>query len=254
MTYVRISNTNELIHRHQTVQEHSIDELSHITRQYELKTLKFISILPKCCLDAAATAHSPAFSSNQIKLDICFFLLGRDLEPIPLRVNKEIASFQLHSTEDNNEHYYVYECNCEIPHFSDGSIIITYFYCVRDQDTKNSIGMESLLASFYHMRSIAIKERTNTNYYDRYNEYSAYMMDTGLNEQLDGLVLFNQTDSGFIQQWTSLTLNVLMRLDILFNKSLAKETHSNFIQRLNNIQSQLVPNSNDYRLLFSRVS
>ena len=104
------------------------------------------------------------------------------------------------------------------------------------------------------MRSLAfIRERSNQLLYDRDNEYSYMQPESGFNEQLDGLVLFNQTDSGFIHKWCSQTLNVLMRLDYLFNRSLNKETHSNFIQRLNNIQRQLVPNSNDYRSLFSRV-
>ena len=95
MTYVKILNTNELIHRHQTVQEQTIDELIHTSKQYELKTLKFISILPKACLDAAAAAAN-AHNSNQIQLDICFFIsFGRDFEPMPLRVNKELANFQL---------------------------------------------------------------------------------------------------------------------------------------------------------------
>lgn len=268
MTYVKLQNTNELLHRHQTQRERSLDELTQrrdiSSRDYGLKQLKFIAVLPKHCLTAAAASVGIAATAvaalSRIKLEICFFLIGRDLEPTPLRVNKDASSinFQLHTVAaaaaaTDNESYYLYECNCEIPHFHDDSTRVIYFYCLRNEENQSVIGHESLLVNFNQTRSFAPPAK-ESRLASATSSHTFFGHDAAFGEQLDGLVLFNQTDTGFIHKWCWQTLSVFMRLDFLFSRSLNKEMHSNLIQRLHNVYRQLVPNSNEYRSSFNEVS
>ena len=93
--YVPIQNINELLRLQQTQPDESVDRL---IRNIELKSIKFVSILPHTSIQA------------KCKLDISFFLINNGNIEQQLRIKKEQATLQLQTTETGDA-YFLFETN-----------------------------------------------------------------------------------------------------------------------------------------------
>ena len=234
MSYLQVQGINDLL---RLESEQSLEQLN--IRNYDLKAVKFIAILPKQCL------------SNHAKLDLNFVLISTNSTNVvesKLKITKSEMSLQLNTT-DTNDSFYLFECNCEIPFLNEESNHrIIYYYYLKDE-LNNLTQVENLVNERKQCRVLDLngdKISKSLNRLPSLNEH--------LKEQIDGLILFNPqnsySNSAFTQKWNFITLNCLSRIDYLFSKALTKESHSSLLYRLKNIYKCF--NISEMRIVFDK--
>jgi hypothetical protein len=251
---LNLTNPNGLIDRHQQPPI-SLEPI------YNFKKVKFIAILPESSI--------PSLNNRSVKVDINFYLIKYgSINDSPLVIQREAATLKFNtSSADNNTSYYLFECICNMPIINDDFTKIGYFYCTKNEETnaivkvENLLVQDSILREFTHLTDINISSSDRSNRLNRLDSVNATATDrsnrlnrlesvnasvaaetTSISEQIDGLVLFtdDKPSSGYTEEWCIKTLNVLLRLDYLFNRTLDKESHSNFMQRLVNVFKYVV--------------
>lgn len=239
MSYLQVQGINDLV---RLQHEQSLEQLN--IRKYDTKFVKFIACLPRQCVPHAA------------RLDLNFFLIStNNANQVETKLKIKKLDSKLNSSTSLNEHFYQFECVCEMPILRDeNNMKVIYYYYLKDETSNNLIQVENLLNERRMYRLIDMQKSDQSKAFTRMPSVESET--DNLKEQIDGLVLFNQefsySKSDLVYKWNFITLNCLSRIDYLFSRTLNKESHTSFQYRLKNLYECLIASNSDMKIVFDK--
>jgi hypothetical protein len=171
----------------------------------EYKKIQFTGILPEFDSDINQT------------IDLKFYLMSDDkLNELIIKKCEPISLKKCESIQNSNFNYFLLNCTCELPVFSDKSLKIVYCYCLKNLN--KIIRYENILTNNFMLRPC--------------------VQLPNLYEQIDGLISFlnqSQRNDEYMEEIHVNTLNILLRLDSLFKQNINKEIFASVLLRLTNV-------------------